>query len=663
LEVVVAAGLSLELQSSLLLAAYAVAAFFTLAVFFLHRSAQRFEASAASAQKEVAMPGWPSARPVAYQQAGEQFLGGQLPGWRCVRHVAVMALASASFAGVFFCAAPRRASPMYRAPAKRQVGFTRRVRLDEIERLLLSDELVMRVSFWDAAGKKNYAVRGAPYYRGVALNTYSFEDGVGVWGPGPLGQRRRLPDAAILPPGAEIVRQEVLLEPTEERNLFGVFPVFQTEQTPRDVRLIPASCQLHRGQAPQSQMGVQYRYELATSAFRNGVQSPLLPHGNHAAPDDLGVLEAEKEHSLAFDANRFPGLRNLAERIVREDAGGDSDPVVRARAMEQHFLAPGAYAYSRQPPRPTSPGADPIEAFVAVHRRGHCEYFASALVMMLRSQGIPARMVIGYRGGEFNSVGRFYLVRELHAHAWVEAYLAPEEIPREMPGDASSTLAGAWLQLDPTPAADDESVAGGLLSKVDESLGYAQVLWRDYILGLETHQQRSFFDPLLAGTAGLLGDTRSFTLDIARLLIGGGFIRIAGAAVFGLLMLLLAYRLAGRLRRRARAFSAGLRRRRRSDRFVRVDFYQRLEQLLARSGLRRAAAQTQREFAAAADAILADGPALQSVAAVPRRIVEAFYRVRFGGSTLDSREVEAIELELARLEAALSAANSGRVSR
>jgi hypothetical protein len=90
---------------------------------------------------------------------------------------------------------------------------------------------------------------------------------------------------------------------------------------------------------------------------------------------------------------------------------------------------------------------------------------------------------------------------------------------------------------------------------------------------------------------------------------------------------------------------------------VRVDFYQRLEQLLARCGLRRAPAQTQREFAASAAATLSEPPLQLSVATLPQQVVEAFYRVRFGGATLQREEIEAIESALARLEAALSATN------
>ena len=89
---------------------------------------------------------------------------------------------------------------------------------------------------------------------------------------------------------------------------------------------------------------------------------------------------------------------------------------------------------------------------MAVHKEGHCEYFAGALAMMLRSQGIPARVAIGFKGGEWNSLGMYYQVQQFHAHAWVEVLLRGDQIPqgaltKDEPGGT------AWLILDPTDGA------------------------------------------------------------------------------------------------------------------------------------------------------------------------------------------------------------------
>ena len=69
------------------------------------------------------------------------------------------------------------------------------------------------------------------------------------------------------------------------------------------------------------------------------------------------------------------------------------------------------------------PQADPIAYFLFERKRGHCEYFASSMAVMLRAVGIPSRVVTGFRGGEFNDLTGSYIIRARDAHAWVEAYI------------------------------------------------------------------------------------------------------------------------------------------------------------------------------------------------------------------------------------------------
>ena len=127
----------------------------------------------------------------------------------------------------------------------------------------------------------------------------------------------------------------------------------------------------------------------------------------------------------------------------------------RAKALENHFRRSGLYTYSLDVNQNRDRRLDPIEDFVRNHRTGHCEYFAGALTLMLRSQGIPARMVVGYKGGDFNAVGNYYIVRQLHAHAWVEAFLPNDEVPEDERDTPEPLVFGCWLSLDPTPDAVD----------------------------------------------------------------------------------------------------------------------------------------------------------------------------------------------------------------
>ena len=142
---------------------------------------------------------------------------------------------------------------------------------------------------------------------------------------------------------------------------------------------------------------------------------------------------------------------------------------------------------------------DPIEDFVTKNPRGHCEYFATALCLMLRSQGIPARVVIGYRTGEFNRVSEVFHVRQLHAHTWVEAYLAPGQIPVEIDqgpavvGLADRGLAAARRHA----AAEQESAATSLLARIGGLFGRLNFAWNNYIMEMDRPRQReAIYNPI-----------------------------------------------------------------------------------------------------------------------------------------------------------------------
>lgn len=126
------------------------------------------------------------------------------------------------------------------------------------------------------------------------------------------------------------------------------------------------------------------------------------------------------------------GVTPAIAELASEVAVG-ATPLEKIRRIEEHLVTEYQYSldlFGR-------PADNPIERFLLETRTGHCEYFASAMVLMLRSQGIPARFVTGYLGGEYNPLEGYYVVRQNNAHAWVEAYL-PDL---------------GWQSFDPTPPA------------------------------------------------------------------------------------------------------------------------------------------------------------------------------------------------------------------
>jgi hypothetical protein len=160
-----------------------------------------------------------------------------------------------------------------------------------------------------------------------------------------------------------------------------------------------------------------------------------------------GLLRSRTGINRAFYLTLPDGLsvqtRQLAERIRQ---GGRSD-AERLERAEQHFLN-GGYRYSREGV-PT--GKDAIHQFLFGSRKGHCEFFASSLALLLRAAGVPARLVGGYLGGEYNRIGGYYLVSEDMAHVWVEAYIEGTGWVRTDPSRFATNAGVLWnehTQLD-----------------------------------------------------------------------------------------------------------------------------------------------------------------------------------------------------------------------
>jgi hypothetical protein len=207
-------------------------------------------------------------------------------------------------------------------------------------------------------------------------------------------------------------------------------------------------------------------------------------------------------------------------------------------------------------------------------------------------------------------------------------------------------------------------------------MDYGDYLWMNYVVGLDKRrQQEAIFDPLTVGgfSMGDLFTKRMWTRTIPNffrsLLKPETWRRFAAqwwnwpllsAGVALLVGGYTAWRYRGFLAKHLKKLwnHTSLRRRAAKGRAAReamvVPFYHRLESLLARHGIRRPESQTQHEFAMAAGGQLSETPRLAPAAGLPRRVVDAFYRVRFGGHSLDKAETEAVELSLRELEAVLA---------
>lgn len=379
-----------------------------------------------------------------------------------------------------------------------------------------------------------------------------------------------------------------------------------------------------------------FEQEIALADINAPEWDQLLGVGNRDDADPFRLY--------LFDEKATPVLLQLPERLVKsghikrvgdemlKQAGVAPTASARARAvaLERALGRSEAFSYSSFRRR-VNPELDPNEDFLLNVRSGHCERFASALVLLLRAQGIPARLVIGFRGGDWNNVARCVEVRELHAHAWVEAAIELETL-----GAAKRPGRIRWLTLDPTP--NNEDLANRDLGLLAQNLSFAKMIWEFFILDFSGDMQRRQF----LQRFDFIG-VQAFAEWIASLGWLGLVLLIVLFVVSSALAIAVVYFL--------RELRARLRMRRALARLRGsiVPFYRRLLAWLARRKLTPAPAQTPREFAFEAGRALRADPAAAPLANAPAEIVDHYYAVRFGAAPLAQEAPEA-EARLNQLE-------------
>jgi transglutaminase-like putative cysteine protease len=505
----------------------------------------------------------------------------------------------------------------------------------------------------DHVTNEPYHVSGDVYLRGAVLTRY--RDGQWEcegWGP---RSERGPPGRATLPSKHGLVRQTVRIRPMDRNELFCVWPFVVLRASGR--LQYDAHCErLYR--LPSSR-GEEFTFRLGTTAFLNGKQAEFTPAQRGIDP----------QFFLQTPVGAVPRLMALADEWIEASGIPADDQLSRVLLLEERLRNSGQFRYSLEG-RERDATLDPIEDFVVNHSSGNCEYFATALTLMLRSQGVPARMVVGYKCDEYDYQGRFYQVRQLHAHSWVEAYLAREQLPDRLPeGPLLDWSGGGWLRLDPTPTVSGGLVAvNRLMAGVESWIQWLDFAWANYVIGMNGGRQRELIYGRLVALLRQTGQ-RLVSVDwwselfrkAGRSLSQGArrwtddpwaLLWSVLAALVIVLLLVFGY---GRLR------SGGLRLRVRFPRRVSskergdgasVGFYRRLEALLARQGLARAPTQTQREFACQAGAAIAQATGERGLARLPTQVAEAFYCVRFGDARLDRAQTETVAQALHLLEQA-----------
>lgn len=323
-------------------------------------------------------------------------------------------------------------------------GFSEQVRLGAVGLLQLSDEPVLRVRATNPAGEA--VPTTGLYWSGLALDRFdgrswqlSDPERIRLSRGSGLGPPRKRPWSVKLDVTREPLDSDVLFVVGEVAGLYGKFRRIEAASTEG--------------------------FHLPTAVGR--VEYTVYARPGTPETDRLREVDGRpRDPTLLATYTQLPGeLSPSVARLAREWTVGTSTDVDRALAIQQRLRTDFTYTLDQ----PSSRRPDPIEAFLTEFQEGHCEYFATAMALMLRSQGVPARIVNGFAGGEANEVGGYTVVRQRDGHSWVEVHF-PEE---------------GWVVFDPTPSASGGvggSARRGLLSSLRAWADYSRVLWSEVML-------------------------------------------------------------------------------------------------------------------------------------------------------------------------------------
>ncbi len=606
---------------------------------------------------------------------------------RMARHYLFMGGGAFLFGVTLFYFLPRENSS-WSGPAEVPMpatGYLQKVSMSHPDLIPLSNRLMMTVEYlWPESGEP-FMPTEQPYLRGMALANLVIENNATTWQPANSQVQPSEFDELLVNNrvNSRKLVQNIVIEPTDDPLVYSPMPALGVGSDRDDeIKFCWPLAALTRQQMGDKITISHYRYSLAIPVLPTGkffMAWPYQPRTGRqplTLEDDPGVFK----WLTNMDAARYPNLVSVAGEIASR--AGSNNHYELALALQDHFSEQNGFTYTidfRNVRRDAT--IDSVEDFFANHHSGHCSYYASALALMLRSQGIPTRVVVGYRGGKNNEFGKHIDVEERHAHAWVEAYIPPDNCPQEMTSSGQAGQLGAWIQLDATPAVDQDQLLAG------DALNYARSFWRDYVLGLQADTGASVVNADGMKLAGLfrvldlgwwqarLSDAASKSRQIGtwqNFLWKSSPLIVAGFAFTGFFfyrkrkLKLLATRsrngksqenpsLTNRIGRwlsgAAGKIAPSLARWLDPARQTRIDapFYRTFSTIMKRGGWVRRAGQTPLEFARSIDGSRNEADT-REIVTLATSITDSYYVVRFGSRELNSIQQASVENALDQLK-------------
>jgi transglutaminase-like putative cysteine protease len=310
---------------------------------------------------------------------------------------------------VLFLLFPRLPGPLWGIPpdsSSGTSGLSEEMSPGDITRLGLSEEVAFRVEFLTRPPRARDL-----YWRGPVLADFNGR----TWS---RDQRRRSRLVETLELEGESIDYRVMLEASGQRWVLALDMPARWSSTPNLV------------------MGSDYQLRVPFGGqMRSRLEYRVSSHTDYRAREPLSEREREQFRYLPDGSN--PRTRALAASWLRD---GPSPDETIERALD--YLRSEPFFYTLTPP---ALGNHTADEFLFDTRRGFCEHYASAFAVMMRAAGLPARIVTGYQGGELNTVGDYYIIRQSDAHAWTEVWLEDR----------------GWVRVDPTAAVAPQRIALG----------------------------------------------------------------------------------------------------------------------------------------------------------------------------------------------------------
>ncbi len=334
------------------------------------------------------------------------------------------------FTALFFIILPRTDFPLFgflNKEAKAKTGFSENVRLGEVSEIQEDNSVIFRA-------KTKKLKDELLYWRGIALN---FFDGK-TW----ISTKTKKIQEEIILKGLPVV-QIIYLEPYGDRYLFGL-------DKPYDINYQYGFTKPSKSENLTFNLPIPVVSRIKYRVI--SILTEVIPEKN-----------VDRELYLQLPQNISSKIKTLAFSLKGKTDEETADKILK-------FLRYGDYRYSLKD-LPVS--QNPLEDFLFNYKYGNCEYFASSMAVLLRLNGIPSRLVAGYRGGIYNEAGGYYLVRQGDAHVWVEVFIRDK----------------GWVRYDPTPPSSYFFKKKSVLSKLElifETINYYYI---NFVLNYDLKKQ------------------------------------------------------------------------------------------------------------------------------------------------------------------------------